>query len=33
MLDPQVFSTKRLIASAISLEHADLLVAMHQIPR
>lgn len=32
MLDPQVFSTKRLVASAISLEHAELLVAMHQNP-
>ncbi len=32
MLDPQVFATKRLVASAISLEHADLIATMHQNP-
>lgn len=32
MLDPEVFSTQRLVASAISLEHIDLIAAMHQNP-
>ncbi|KPL86086.1 GNAT family N-acetyltransferase [Herpetosiphon geysericola] len=32
MLDPEVFSTQRLVASKIGLEHIDLIAAMHQNP-